>query len=81
MSLRDTRIVILGGSSGLGFATAQAAAREGARIAIASSSRERVDRAVAALPDRTEGFVVDVDRKSTRLNSSHTIQSRMPSSA
>jgi NAD(P)-dependent dehydrogenase (short-subunit alcohol dehydrogenase family) len=63
MSLQDTRIVILGGTSGLGFATAQAAAREGARVVIASSSRERVDRAVAALPARTEGFVVDVSRE------------------
>ena len=60
MSLRNARIVILGGTSGLGFATAEAAAREGARIAIASSSRERVDRAVAALPRGTEAFVVDV---------------------
>src|SRR5436190_609153 len=63
MSLQDRRIVIVGGTSGLGFATAQAAAREGARVVIASSSRERVDRAVAALPARTEGFVVDVSRE------------------
>ena len=34
MSLQDTRIVILGGTSGLGFATAQAAAREGARVSL-----------------------------------------------
>jgi NAD(P)-dependent dehydrogenase (short-subunit alcohol dehydrogenase family) len=63
MSLQNTRIVILGGTSGVGFATAEAAAHEGARIAIASSSRERVDRAVAALPAGTEGFVVDVSRE------------------
>src|SRR3981189_2881724 len=63
MSLQDARIVILGGTSGLGFATAQAAARERARVVIASSSGERVDRAVAALPAGTEGFVVDVSRE------------------
>jgi NAD(P)-dependent dehydrogenase (short-subunit alcohol dehydrogenase family) len=63
MSLQDARVVILGGTSGLGFATAQAAAREGAHLAIASSSRERVDRAVAELPTGTEGFVVDVARE------------------
>src|SRR5258708_39142200 len=62
MSLQDTRIVILGGTSGLGFATAQAAARERARVVIASSSRERVDRAVAALPAGTEGFAVHGSR-------------------
>ena len=27
------------------------------------------------------GYQVDADRKSTRLNSSHKVQSRMPSSA
>jgi NAD(P)-dependent dehydrogenase (short-subunit alcohol dehydrogenase family) len=63
MSLQDAHIIILGGTSGLGFATANAAAHEGARIAIASSSRERVNRAVAALPAGTEGFVVDVARE------------------
>jgi len=68
MSLQNTRIVILGGTSGLGFATAEAAAREGARIAIASSSRDRVNRAVAALPAGTEGFVVDVSREDDIAN-------------
>jgi len=63
MSVQDARVVILGGTSGLGFATAKAAAREGAHLAIASSSQERVDRAVAALPAGTEGFVVDVTRE------------------
>ena len=62
MSLQNRRIVILGGTSGLGFATAEAAARDGARVVIASSSRDRVDSAVAALPAGTEGFVVDVSR-------------------
>ena len=28
-----------------------------------------------------QGFLYDLDRKSTRLNSSHKVQSRMPSSA
>ena len=35
---------------------------------------------VVALPE-TEAQVVGIDRKSTRLNSSHSKQSRMPSSA
>ena len=33
------------------------------------------------LPEVVEEDVVTVDRKSTRLNSSHKVQSRMPSSA
>jgi NAD(P)-dependent dehydrogenase (short-subunit alcohol dehydrogenase family) len=37
MALKGERIVVLGGSSGIGLATAQAAAREGATVVIASS--------------------------------------------
>ena len=36
---------------------------------------------VLATPEAAEVIVPDVDRKSTRLNSSHTDISRMPSSA
>jgi NAD(P)-dependent dehydrogenase (short-subunit alcohol dehydrogenase family) len=66
MTLKDQRIVILGGTSGLGFATAEAAAREGAQVVIASSRQARVDRAVAALPAGADagGRVVDVSDES-----------------
>ncbi len=60
MSLKGKRVVVLGGSSGLGFAAAQAAARDGAAVVVASSRRERVDRAVAALPAGAAGEVVDL---------------------
>ena len=42
-------------------------------------TRRRVERACELL--RSANLTVTEDRKSTRLNSSHTIQSRMPSSA
>lgn len=38
MRLKDQRIVILGGTSGIGLATAKAAAEEGATVIVASSS-------------------------------------------
>jgi NAD(P)-dependent dehydrogenase (short-subunit alcohol dehydrogenase family) len=60
MSLQGKRIVVLGGSSGIGLATAQAAAREGASIVIASSRKARVDEALATLPTGTEGHVLDL---------------------
>jgi NAD(P)-dependent dehydrogenase (short-subunit alcohol dehydrogenase family) len=60
MSLHGKRIVIIGGTSGFGYATALAAAQEGARIVVASSTRDRVDRAVRSLPAGAEGFVVDL---------------------
>lgn len=58
-TLSGQRIAILGGSSGIGLATAQAAAREGARIVIASSNRARIDEALATLPAGTEGHALD----------------------
>lgn len=59
MSLKDKRIVVLGGTSGLGFATAEAAAREGASLVIGSSRPARLAAALKALPPETEGHVVD----------------------
>src|SRR5277367_3398320 len=60
MTLQGKRIVVLGGSSGIGLATAQAAAREGASVVIASSRKARVDEALATLPAGAEGHVVDL---------------------
>jgi NAD(P)-dependent dehydrogenase (short-subunit alcohol dehydrogenase family) len=54
------RVVVLGGSSGIGLATAQAAAREGAQLVIVSSQQARVDQAVATLPGGAEGHAVDL---------------------
>src|SRR4051812_22883000 len=60
MTLTGERIVVLGGSSGIGLATAQAAAREGATVVIASSRQARIDEALATLPAGTEGHVLDL---------------------
>ena len=58
MTLDGKRIVVVGGSSGIGLAVAQAAAREGAAVVIASSQQGRVDAALAQIPG-AEGHVVD----------------------
>ena len=60
MSLKGKRIVILGGSSGMGFATAKAAADEGALVVIASSSEEKVAKAQQQLPPSAEGHVLNL---------------------
>ena len=60
MTLSGKRIVLLGGTSGIGFATAKMAANEGAAIVVASSRRESIDRAVARLPEGAEGHVLDL---------------------
>jgi NAD(P)-dependent dehydrogenase (short-subunit alcohol dehydrogenase family) len=60
MTLDGKRIVVLGGSSGIGLATAQAAAGEGAAVVIASSRKARVDEALATLPAGAEGHALDL---------------------
>ncbi len=66
--LRNRVAVITGGASGIGFATAEALAREGTRIVLADIERGALDAAVAkirALGVKAEGVVCDVsDRKS-----------------
>jgi NAD(P)-dependent dehydrogenase (short-subunit alcohol dehydrogenase family) len=67
MTLAGQRIVVLGGSSGIGLAAAQAAAGEGGTVVIASSRKARIDQALATLPAGTEGHVLDLaDREATQ---------------
>ena len=56
----DGRVALVtGASKGLALGIASALAREGARVAIASRSRERIDAAAASIPG-ARGFVHDV---------------------
>ncbi len=47
--LADKRFLVVGGSSGIGLATARSAAAEGAAVTIASRTREKLDAAVAVI--------------------------------
>ncbi|MBW2430226.1 MAG: SDR family NAD(P)-dependent oxidoreductase, partial [Deltaproteobacteria bacterium] len=47
MNLKGQQIVVVGGSSGMGLAAAQALAREGATVLIASRSRQKLEAAKA----------------------------------
>ncbi|MFF7175030.1 SDR family oxidoreductase [Streptomyces pseudovenezuelae] len=60
MSLRGQRIVVVGGTSGIGLAVAEAAARDGAEVVVASRRRESVDAALKQLPPGASGDVLDV---------------------
>ena len=54
------RILIIGGSSGMGLATAKLAAALGAHITIASRSEVKLEAAKKALPSEVAGRVLDV---------------------
>lgn len=60
MEMNKQRIVVLGGTSGIGFAIARAAAEEGAAVVVGSSSQTRVEAAVAALGASAKGSSVDL---------------------
>src|ERR1700677_1240222 len=60
-SLNGQRIAIIGGSSGIGYAVAECALAEGARVVIASSNAANVEAAVARLGESASGSVVNVN--------------------
>jgi NAD(P)-dependent dehydrogenase (short-subunit alcohol dehydrogenase family) len=60
VTLQDQRVVVLGGTSGIGLATAQLAASQGATVIVASSNPESVQRALATLPGSATGAAVDL---------------------
>ena len=60
MALSNQRVVIIGGSSGMGLATARAAAAAGAAVTISSSDQGRLDAALAGLPGNCDGTVADI---------------------
>jgi NAD(P)-dependent dehydrogenase (short-subunit alcohol dehydrogenase family) len=59
MSLKDQKVVIMGGTSGIGFATAKAAASAGAVVVVTGRDSEKLKRATSELPDPAEGVLVD----------------------
>ncbi|MGT2425838.1 SDR family oxidoreductase [Amnibacterium kyonggiense] len=65
MQLQDRHVAIIGGSSGIGLATAAHLADHGARVVIGGRDGRRLSAAVASLPDAVRGEVVDAaDRHS-----------------
>ena len=61
--LSGKRIIVLGGSSGIGLAVAHRAVAQGARAIIASSNAGRVQQAVTTLDGRAEGHTLDLSNE------------------
>jgi NAD(P)-dependent dehydrogenase (short-subunit alcohol dehydrogenase family) len=67
MSLAHSTVVILGGSSGIGLATAKAAKAEGARVVVTCRSADRLKSAQALLCAEARTVALDVaDEAGTR---------------
>lgn len=74
--LKGQRVLIFGGSSGLGFAAAEAVVENGASVIISSSSQQKIDKAVERLmkaypsaKDHVSGYACNLgDRESLEDN-------------
>lgn len=60
MGLDGKRVLVIGGGSGIGFAVAEAAARDGAAVTVASTNEQKVRAAAGRLGGDAEGAVLDV---------------------
>jgi NAD(P)-dependent dehydrogenase (short-subunit alcohol dehydrogenase family) len=58
--LQGRVVAITGGTRGIGRATAAALAREGARVGLAGTDRQRAEQAGAEIGGETRGYAVDV---------------------
>jgi NAD(P)-dependent dehydrogenase (short-subunit alcohol dehydrogenase family) len=62
-ALKDKGVVVLGGASGIGLATALAATARGAVVTVTSRSGERVAQAVRRIGGSARGEVVDLENE------------------
>jgi NAD(P)-dependent dehydrogenase (short-subunit alcohol dehydrogenase family) len=60
MSLKGQKVVIVGGTSGIGLAVAKAAALQGATIVVASRSQKRGEQASSKIGGDVKAYTVDV---------------------
>jgi NAD(P)-dependent dehydrogenase (short-subunit alcohol dehydrogenase family) len=60
MSLKNARVLVIGGTSGIGLGVASAVAEHGGIPIVASRQQSSVDRALATLPDNARGVTVDL---------------------
>jgi len=63
LNFDDHNVLVVGGTSGINLGIAEAFAEQGANVAVASRSREKVDKAMASLEAfgrRVAGFAADV---------------------
>ena len=76
MQVRDMNLCVLAKKCGISYSTIQTTARRGGQLSV-----ETIERICQGLGITLKDFFDSSDRKSTRLNSSHSRASRMPSSA
>jgi NAD(P)-dependent dehydrogenase (short-subunit alcohol dehydrogenase family) len=59
-NLKGKKVVIIGGSSGIGLATSKSIASKGGNVIIVSSNQARIDKALQEIAAESTGYAVDV---------------------
>ena len=59
-TLQGKKVVVLGGSSGIGLEVSRAALAQGAEVVIASSNQQRIDQAIAELGGNATGSALNL---------------------
>jgi D-arabinose 1-dehydrogenase-like Zn-dependent alcohol dehydrogenase len=72
-SFENKRVVIIGGSSGIGLAVAEEAASQGADVVVVSSKAERVQEAIQSIGGNVRGEAVDVSDEKAVESFSRTL--------
>lgn len=72
MTLAEARVLVVGGSSGIGLAVAKASAGEGAHVLIASRSAQKLENAKAQIDGDVQAWPMDFSEEKASSNSSET---------
>ncbi|MGV9802064.1 SDR family oxidoreductase [Mycobacterium sp. NPDC003449] len=60
MNLKNARVLVIGGTSGIGLGVAAAVAERGGTPIVVSRNQSSVDHALATLPDQARGATIDL---------------------
>lgn len=75
--LQGSRVLIIGGSSGIGFCTAEACLEYGALVTLASSNTSKVEAAVSRLQSTYSSAKSNIHGRTVDLSKSETLESEL----
>lgn len=77
--LLNSRVLIIGGSSGLGYGVAEASLEHGALVAISSSNAQRIESAVDKLKQSYPSYASNIHGLTVDLSNSDTLEHQLDS--